>query len=147
MTESLGKGVVRLQSVVPGEASGVAMLSKVPLSFWGGFDPTTGRITDLRHDRYGDCASGKVLFIPASRGSSSSSGVLLEAIRARTAPAAIITLTAEPILAIGSIIGRELYGRWIPIGTISKAEFGEVADGARVSVRLAENGEGIVMFR
>ena len=46
--------------------------------------------------------------MPSGRGSSSSSSVLAEAIRAGTAPAAIVLGEADPILALGAIVAREL---------------------------------------
>ena len=53
--------------------------------------------------------------MPSGRGSSSSSSVLAEAIRAGTAPAAIVLGEADPILALGAIVARELYGTTIPV--------------------------------
>jgi predicted aconitase with swiveling domain len=41
--------------------------------------------------------------------------VLAEAIRAGTAPVAIVLSEPDPILALGAIVARELYGRAIPI--------------------------------
>lgn len=53
--------------------------------------------------------------MPSGRGSSSSSSVLAEGIRAGTAPMAIVLLEPDPILALGAIVARELYGRTIPV--------------------------------
>jgi len=53
--------------------------------------------------------------MPFGRGSSSSSTVLAEAIRLGTAPAAIVLLEPDPILALGAIVAKELYGRALPI--------------------------------
>jgi hypothetical protein len=41
--------------------------------------------------------------------------VLAEAIRAGTAPAAIVLGGADPILALGAIVARELFGATIPV--------------------------------
>jgi uncharacterized protein len=41
--------------------------------------------------------------------------VLAEAIRAGTAPVAIVLSEPDPILALGAIVARDLYGRTIPI--------------------------------
>jgi len=130
---------VALVPLVPGNACGVLVVSTVPLSFWGGFDAVSGRVTDVRHDLYGQSLTGKVLVIPASRGSSSSSGVLLESIRLGTCPAAIISQVAEPILAIASIIAREIYGRWVPVATLSAAEAAFLESGQMVCVRITAN--------
>ena len=44
------------QVVVAGEAAGLALVSHVPLSFWGGYDWKTGEITDRRHELTGSNA-------------------------------------------------------------------------------------------
>lgn len=101
--------------VVAGTATGSAIVSDVPLSYWGGVDPVTGEVIDRRHPLSGACLSRLVLVLPHGRGSCSASGVLLESIRNGTAPAAIITEQIDPILALGSILGDEMYGTPIPI--------------------------------
>lgn len=121
--------VIPAKTVVSGEASGEALVSKMPLSFWGGLDPSTGKVIDPRHDLFGQCVTGKVLLFPCGKGSSSSSAVLLEAIRAGTAPSAIVNVETEPILAIGSIVGRQIYRRWVPIAVISQDDFERVNSG------------------
>jgi predicted aconitase with swiveling domain len=95
--------------VLPGAVSGEALAADVSLSFWGGFNPDTGEIIDRRHPLAGLSASGRVLVVPAGRGSCSGSGVLLEAIRSGTAPVAIITSLLDPIVILGAILGDELY--------------------------------------
>lgn len=77
--------------VISGKANGIALVSREPLSFWGGYDWKSGEITDRRHPLSGENASGKVLVVPFTRGSSTTTAVLLEAIREGTAPAAIIS--------------------------------------------------------
>jgi predicted aconitase with swiveling domain len=59
--------------------------------------------------------AGRVLVMPAGRGSSSSSSVLAEAIRAGTAPVAIVLREPDPIVALGAIVARELYASTVPI--------------------------------
>lgn len=103
------------RTLVSGEASGVALVLEEALSFWGGVDPATGELIDVHHPQRGANVTGRVLVMPSGRGSSSSSSVLAEAIRAGTAPAAIVLLEPDPILALGSIVARELYGAAIPI--------------------------------
>jgi len=94
-------------------------VANVPLSFWGGFDPETGVIIDRRHPLVGQLAAGRVLVIPSGRGSCSGSGVLLEAIRNGTAPAAIITSRLDPVIGLGCILGDELYASHPPMVLIS----------------------------
>lgn len=103
------------RTLVPGNAEGRALVLDEPLSFWGGVDPETGDITDVRHPQHGASVTGRILVMPSGRGSSSSSSVLAESIRAGTAPAAIVLGEADPILALGAIVTRELYGKVTPV--------------------------------
>jgi len=103
------------RTLVPGTAEGRALVLDEPLSFWGGVDPETGDIIDLRHPQHGASVTGRILVMPSGRGSSSSSSVLAESIRAGTAPAAIVLGEADPILALAAIVARELYGKTTPV--------------------------------
>lgn len=103
------------RTLVEGSAEGEVLVLDEPLSFWGGMDPATGRVIDPRHPQAGADVAGRVLVMPAGRGSSSSSSVLAEAIRAGTAPAAILLLEPDAIVALGAIVARELYGIAVPV--------------------------------
>jgi predicted aconitase with swiveling domain len=120
--------------VVAGPAEGVAVVSRQPLSLWGGLDPATGRLIDRRHDRCGELVTGKVFVFPHGKGSSTASAILLEAVRAGTAPAAIVNRATSPILALGSIVADELYGRSVPIVVLPDEAFDAIADGDRLAV-------------
>jgi len=114
------------RTLVAGEASGEALVLDEPLSFWGGLDPETGRLIDVHHPQFGEVVTGRVLVMPSGRGSSSSSSVLAEAIRAGTAPAAIVLLEPDPIVALGAIVARELYGTSVPVVVASDVPRGRV---------------------
>jgi predicted aconitase with swiveling domain len=103
------------RTLVAGEARGPALVLSETLSFWGGLDPATGTIVDVHHPQRGAVVTGLVLVMPGGRGSSSSSSVLAEAIRAGTAPAAIVLAEVDPIIALGAIVARELYGVAVPV--------------------------------
>ena len=120
--------------IVPGEAQGSVLLSERSLSLWGGIDPKSGQIIDHRHDRYGESVVGRVFALPSEKGSSTGSAVLLELIRIGKGPAAIITRDPAPILALGSIIARELYDVVLPILLVSVAEFATLSDGEMVCI-------------
>lgn len=81
-----------------------------PLSFWGGIDPETGRIIDANHPQVGESIAGKILRMPHSRGSSSSPSVLAEALRLGTGPVAIVLEEPDPMVVLGALIARLLYG-------------------------------------
>ncbi len=115
--------------VVAGSAEGTAIVSKQPISFWGGVNPRTGEITDRRHERSGATVTGKVFVFPQGKGSSTASAILMESIRAGTAPAAIINLKVDPILALGAIVADELYHKTVPIVVLSREDFDAIQEG------------------
>jgi hypothetical protein len=120
------------RTLVAGSAEGEVLVLEEPLSFWGGIDPVTGRVIDVHHPQLGANVAGKILVMPSGRGSSSSSSVLAEAIRAGKAPAAIVLAEPDPILALGAIVARELYGEAVPV-VVSAG--GPWRSGDRVEVR------------
>jgi predicted aconitase with swiveling domain len=109
-----------------------ALVLEEPLSLWGGMDPATGRIIDVHHPQRGANVSGRVLVMPAGRGSSSSASVLAEAVRAGTAPAAILLGEPDLILSIGSAVAEELYGVRVPVVVLPPDRIGAIVDGQAV---------------
>jgi hypothetical protein len=122
------------RAVVSGRAKGLALVSSEPLSFWGGYDPKTGEILDRRHPLSGERAAGKVLAIPFTKGSSTTTQILLEAIRAGTAPAAIVSRGADSFLALASIVADEMYRKPIPIVAVSPEDFARLRTGQRIEI-------------
>jgi len=117
------------KAFIPGTARGQALVSTEPLSFWGGYDWKSGEITDRRHPLSGCNARGKVLAIPFTRGSSTTTAVLLEAIRAGTAPVAILTTATDFFFALASVVADELYARPLPLVALSGEDFGCLRSG------------------
>ena len=102
---------MRLQTeiLVPGDAgTGEALVFTQPISFWGGIDPASGRVTDVRHPQHGTSIAGRVLFLPGTIGSSSASAVLLELVHAGHAPAAIVMDAPDAILLLGLLVAKEM---------------------------------------
>jgi uncharacterized protein len=130
--------------LVEGEAEGAVALLSIPLSFWGGFDPASGRVIDRSHPVFGAEIAGRVLAMPSGRGSSSASSVLAEAIRRGTAPAAIILTIADPIITVGAIVAHKLYGRACPVVVCAPADFARLSEGMRVRVIAREGLSAIV---
>jgi predicted aconitase with swiveling domain len=121
--------------IVAGEAEGELLVSSEPLSFWGGYDHQTGEIIDRRHPLSGQIAKGRILAIPNTIGSSTTTAVLLEAVRAGTAPAAILTTSTDAFLALASIVAEEMYGLPIPILALDSKQFQSLVSGAKATVR------------
>ena len=100
---------LRGEILVPGASGeGTALVLSAPISFWGGVDPKSGRISDVRHPECGQNISGKVLFLSGTIGSSSASAVLMELVHAGHAPAALVLHEADAILLLGLIVAREM---------------------------------------
>jgi predicted aconitase with swiveling domain len=79
-------------------------------------------------------AAGRVLAVPFTRGSSTTTAVLLEAVRAHTAPAAILITGDDTFLALASVVADELYHRPIPIVALSADDFARLRTGQQLSV-------------
>jgi predicted aconitase with swiveling domain len=127
-------GRLKGRVLAEGSAEGRALVLREPLSLWGGVDPGTGVIIDARHPQRGTSIAGRVLVMPAVRGSSSSSSVLAETVRAGCAPIAILLGEVDLILAVGAAVAQELYGQRIPVLQLAPAELAGIVDGASVRV-------------
>lgn len=144
MTGNSGRAF-ELRALAPGRVGGAALVLDAPLSFWGGLDPATGWIIDQRHPQRGVAVTGRVLVLPGGRGSSSSSSVLAEAIRAGTAPAAILLGEPDLIITLGALVASELYGRSVPIAVLPAHLYGTIADGEAILVDAVDERAAIVI--
>lgn len=118
----------------PGKASGSILSSPEGLSFWGGVDPTSGRVIDVHHPLAGQSISGTILMMPTSRGSCTGSGVLLELIRAGIAPAALIFREAEDVLTLGALVARYVFDLTIPVLRLPAKEYAVLASSDRAEI-------------
>ena len=121
---------LRGRSVVKGRAKGVAMVTSHPVSFFGGVDPDEGTIVEAGHDLVGRSITGKVLVFPRGKGSTVGSYVLYAMKKKGTAPAAIINLETEPIIAVGCALAEIPlidHPDVDPIAAIRTGDFVEVA--------------------
>lgn len=122
--------LIRGHALIEGMASGALLKLTDPLSLWGGVDLQTGRIIDVSHPQRGEVLANRLLAMPGSRGSSSSSSALVELARAKRAPAGVITTRSDPILTIGALVADDLYGAAIPILIVSDESFEKLSCGA-----------------
>ena len=120
--------------LVSGKANGEVLKLDEPLSFWGGVDPQTGEITDLRHPQGGMSVKGKILMMPFGRGSSSGSSVIAEGIRSGSGPAGIIMMEADEIIALGAIAADEIYGKAMPLIVVEKTEYETYSTGDQIAI-------------
>ncbi|MCD6240315.1 DUF126 domain-containing protein [Candidatus Bathyarchaeota archaeon] len=87
-----------------GEAYGEALVSKQPLSFFGGVDEKTGIVTMKGHELEGKCIKDKILIFPKGVGSTAGSWKIYSLSKNKVAPKAIINQETEPIIAVGAIL-------------------------------------------
>jgi predicted aconitase with swiveling domain len=125
---------VKAEAVIAGVATGRVLRGARPLSFWGGVDPATGMILDPESEHRGTPLAGRVLMLPGTRGSSSSSSVLLELIMAGLAPAAIVLGEIDAILGLGIVVARELGREGPPLLRLEAAAQHGFASGDFVAV-------------
>jgi predicted aconitase with swiveling domain len=110
-------------TLVPGKATGALKFCVEPISFWGGFDTETGKITDAGHPDVGQSLANKVLLMSHAKGSSSSSSVIVEAVRRNTFSSAVLLNKRDLIVSIGAIVARELYNVGIPVVILENESF------------------------
>jgi predicted aconitase with swiveling domain len=137
--------------LIEGRAQGPLLRLTAPLSFWGGVDPKTGRISDPRHPEYDRSIASTVLAIPQPRGSSSSSAIMLELIARGLAPAALLMGEADAILALGIVVAREMGHPSLPALELPVVELMRLpegmlrveADGSVASASVNEYTDGL----
>ena len=131
--------VINYQSIIGGNASGELLVSETGLSFWGGVNPATGRIIDQHHPLHNQNLNGKILALPSGRGSCSGSGVMLELLLNKVAPAALILFETEDILTLGVMVSEVLFERSIPVCRITAEDFNQLKSGG-----IAEISDGMI---
>jgi predicted aconitase with swiveling domain len=94
------------RTVVPGYAEGEALVTREPISGWGGIDPAQGRIIESRHELNGLCFTGKVLVFPSAKGSSGWSSFFQATRLLGTAPVAMIVASLSTKSALGAVVTR-----------------------------------------
>lgn len=96
--------ILKGRKIVGGQAEGEALVSRDPVSFYGGVDPETGIVTERGHAVEGECVTEKVFVFPTGKGSTVGSYVIYRMKKLGTAPAAVVNRETEAILATGCVI-------------------------------------------
>ncbi|SDE50236.1 hypothetical protein SAMN05421538_10786 [Paracoccus isoporae] len=120
--------------ILPGTAEGPVLSMAHGLSFWGGVDPATSRVIDAHHEAHDADLSGQVVLMPTSRGSCSGSGVILEMLLNRRAPAALIFSEPEDVATLGALIGAEMFGLSLPVLRADPADVARLSTAARLRI-------------
>jgi predicted aconitase with swiveling domain len=122
----VGKGLIK----------GEALVTKEPISFNNGVDPTTGLVIEVGHELKGQSVTGKILVFPVGKGSTGGSYVLYDLADRGLAPAAIINSRGDTVIVTGCVMGK------IPlVHKCDKDPVATIATGDRVEV---EPEKGIV---
>lgn len=112
--------------IYKGKAEGEALVTSMPISFYGGVDPNTGIVIEKNHELQGQSIKGKILIFPQGKGSTVGSYTLYRLKKNGTAPTAMINKETETIVAVGAIISE------IPF--VDKIDVTKIKTGNKVTV-------------
>lgn len=87
-----------------GVATGELLPCPDALSFFGGTDLESGRVTEAGHPLEDMYMAGKILVFPTGKGSTVGSYALYRLAKNGHAPAALVMVNAEPIVTTGAIL-------------------------------------------
>jgi predicted aconitase with swiveling domain len=118
------------RKIYKGVAEGQAIVTKEGISFYGGVDPDTGEVVEVGHELEGQTVSGKILVFPTGKGSTVGSYTMFRMMKNNTAPAAIVNIEIDTIIAVGCIISE--------IPCVDKININEIKTGQNVIVNATE---------
>ena len=103
-----GESPVRLRGrgINGGVAEGEALVTREMISGWGGIDPMTGTVIEVRHELCGQSFRGRVLVFPGANGSSGWSGMFHLARLAGADPLAMVFTAVNTKMALGAVVSR-----------------------------------------
>lgn len=85
---------------------GEALVTRQAITFLGGVDPDTGMVVENGHEIEGRSISGKILVFPRGKGSTVGVYTIYGMKKKGTAPAGIINVKSEQVIATGAIISE-----------------------------------------
>ncbi|HHQ45128.1 MAG TPA: DUF126 domain-containing protein [Candidatus Altiarchaeales archaeon] len=109
-----------------GRVEGEALVSKNPISFYGGVDPQTGVVKDKDSDINGQSISGKILVFPFGKGSTVGPYTIYQLAKNGKAPLAVVNVECETIVAVGCIISG--------IPSVDRIDISKIKTGDKVLV-------------
>ena len=98
--------VLRGRKIVGGSAQGEALVTSQTISGWGGIDPKTGTIIELRHELRGKSFKDKILVFPGAKGSSGWSAFFHMARLNGAAPKGFLFTRMSTKIALGLVVTR-----------------------------------------
>jgi len=121
------------RTIMTGKAAGPALVSRTPISFYGGVDAKTGVIIEKGHELEGQCVNGTILVFPCGKGSTVGSYVIYGLQKNGVAPLALVNEETETIIATGAILAG--------IPCVDGIDIGEITTGDLLRV---DGAEGLV---
>ena len=112
--------------IYKGKIEGKALVTSMPISFYGGVDPNTGVVIEKGHDLQGQSVKSKILVFPTGKGSTVGSYTLYRMKKNGSAPAGIINKECETIVAVGAIISE--------IPCVDKVDISKIKTGAKINI-------------
>jgi predicted aconitase with swiveling domain len=94
------------RKIVGGSAQGEALVTRQTISGWGGIDPKTGTIIELRHELRGKSFKDKILVFPGAKGSSGWSAFFHMARLNGAAPRGFLFNKMSTKIALGLVVTR-----------------------------------------
>jgi len=98
--------LLRGRKIVGGSAQGEALVTRQTISGWGGIDPKTGTIIELRHELRGKSFKDKILVFPGAKGSSGWSAFFHMARLNEAAPKGFLFNKMSTKIALGLVVTR-----------------------------------------
>ncbi|MDR1534558.1 MAG: DUF126 domain-containing protein [Planctomycetota bacterium] len=90
--------------IVPGKAAAEAVVCPTRISFWGGYDPANGTVTEKDNPLEGVSLDHKVAFFVSTKGSSGTANCLNLAKRYGRQPAAFVNTELDSLAVIGCLV-------------------------------------------
>jgi len=125
---------IQARVLIPGRASGEALVLDDTLSFWGGFDPAKGEIIDVHHPQFGQRVGARVLFIPESRGSAGTPGGIAETLRNGTGPHAFVLGERDVNIGVGTLVANRLYNMDVPVLVVTLDQMAQFRSGETIEI-------------
>jgi len=98
--------VLHCKKVVGGINQGKALIFNTTLSFWGEFDPFTGKITAVNHPFFNQTVQDRVIIMKSTKGSSGTPEAITLACREGKGPAAFIVEEIDSLLVLACVINH-----------------------------------------
>lgn len=126
----------KAREIVPGRASGPALVTRERVSFHGFIDPERGIFSSPATELRGESFAGRVMVFTSGKGAAAGPRVLDAACRFGYTPAAIVNLELEPFIVQGCVMQN------IPLLQVEDASiFDHVKNG---DIVMVDSGKGEV---